>query len=225
MNQTLCELLFSQVTAEAISANEDVIVSSSRPCMLGSRTFPVRMMRTFTMGVPLLVGMSSESQNIEIEILRYKEGNQKATGGIRVRLQPRAGTSHLPQTYAAELILNSKLPWRKQVVYNWKWTFYAWISLYEYIMLLILIVSCFKPLVFPRKRGYEVKEPVEAEKVEQQCYGDGELHDDFSDALRRWRERSKRKRKRKVSFPQTQLYEVTEGLVSSITGGETSVAI
>lgn len=64
---------------------------------------------------------------------------------------------------------------------------------------------------------------MEAEKVEQQCYGDGELHDDFSDALWRWRERSKRKRK--VSFPQTQLYEVTEGLVSSITGGETSVAI
>lgn len=142
-----------QVTAEAISANEDVIVSSSRPCMLGSRTFPVRMMRTFTMGVPLLVGMSSESQNIEREILRYKEGNQKATGGIRVRLQPRAGTSHLPQTYAAELILNSKLPWRKQVVYNWKWTFYVWISLYEHIMLLILTVSCFKPLVFLGKEA------------------------------------------------------------------------
>ncbi|OMO78051.1 hypothetical protein CCACVL1_14678, partial [Corchorus capsularis] len=41
------------------------------------------------------------------------------------------------------------LPWTKQLVHNWKWTLYVWTSLYVYILFLVLLISCFRPLFFP----------------------------------------------------------------------------
>ena len=172
------------------------------------------------MGVPLLVGMSSETQKLGLEIIRYKESNQEPTGGIRVRIKPRAGTYYLPQIYEAEIRMNSQLPRRKEIVYNWKWTFYVWISLYVYIMLLIVLACCFKPFSSPRRGGQQPDQwPNEVEKEERST-----KHGEFSDALRRWKERSRSKRK--VRFPQVQVPEPIEGSASSVTGGgETSEVI
>ncbi|KAJ0971924.1 hypothetical protein J5N97_019883 [Dioscorea zingiberensis] len=62
-----------QVTAEALSSKGNIIATSSQPCMLRFRSLPVRLMHTFLMGVPLLLGMSTESQETRVDILRYKE--------------------------------------------------------------------------------------------------------------------------------------------------------
>ncbi|OMO73157.1 Adipose-regulatory protein, Seipin, partial [Corchorus capsularis] len=137
-----------QLTAELLSTTGNVIAKSSQPVMLRFRSLPVRLARTFLMGIPLLLGISSETQKLKVEILRYKEGHPRS-GSVRVTLVPRAGTSSLPQLYEAEIIMNSQLPWTKQLVHNWKWTLYVWTSLYVYIIFLVLLISCFRPLFFP----------------------------------------------------------------------------
>ncbi|KAH7571428.1 hypothetical protein JRO89_XS04G0049400 [Xanthoceras sorbifolium] len=67
------------------------------------------------MGIPLLLGVSDETQKLTIKILRHKEGNRR-TEAIRVILSSRAGSSRLPQLYEAEIILNSRLPWTKEFI-------------------------------------------------------------------------------------------------------------
>ncbi|KAJ9691426.1 hypothetical protein PVL29_013565 [Vitis rotundifolia] len=37
----------------------------------------------------------------------------------------------------------------KKLVHSWKWTFYVWMSLYAYIMLLVVPMCCFRPVLFP----------------------------------------------------------------------------
>ncbi|XP_039133196.1 LOW QUALITY PROTEIN: seipin-1-like [Dioscorea cayenensis subsp. rotundata] len=123
-----------QVNAEALSSKGNIIATSSQPCMMRFRSLPVRLTHTFLMGVPLLLGMSTESQEMIVEILRYKESIRK-TEMIRIKLMPRAGTSDLPQIYSAVIHITSQLPWTKRLVYNWKWTVYVWSSLFVYVFL------------------------------------------------------------------------------------------
>ncbi|XVF56463.1 hypothetical protein PTKIN_Ptkin06aG0122700 [Pterospermum kingtungense] len=137
-----------QLTAELLSTNGNVIAKSSQPVMLHFRSLPVRLAQTFLMGIPLLLGISSETQKIKIEMLSHKEGHPRSEA-VRVILAPRAGTSLLPQLYEANIIMNSQLPWTKQFVHNWKWTLYVWTSLYAYILFLVVLIGCFRPLFFP----------------------------------------------------------------------------
>ncbi|KAL2330176.1 hypothetical protein Fmac_017757 [Flemingia macrophylla] len=102
-----------QLTAELESVNGNVIEKSSQPCMLRYRSSPVRLARTAMMGVPLVLGISGETQNIYVEILRHKE-DYRRSNAIKVTLHPRAGSSSLPQLYEAELIMKSHLPWTKE---------------------------------------------------------------------------------------------------------------
>ncbi|CAN1769665.1 SEI1 [Linum perenne] len=138
-----------QVSAEVLSASGDVMARSSRPCMLKFRSFPVRMARTFSMVIPLLLGISDETQKISLQLLKHKEVYYPRTGAIRVRLSPRAATSYLPQLYEAEMVINSQLPWSKALLRRWKRTFYVWTSLYIYIGLVIILMTCCRTLLFP----------------------------------------------------------------------------
>ncbi|MFS7936472.1 putative Seipin family protein [Helianthus anomalus] len=138
-----------QVVAESLALNGDVITSSSRPCMLRFRSQPVRLMQTFFMAVPLLLGITSEIQTVNVPLLKYKERYYHRTQFIRISLVPRAGTPFLPQIYEANLIVSSELPWMKRVVRNWKWTFSVWTSLYIYLMLLLVLICFFRSMLFP----------------------------------------------------------------------------
>ncbi|TXG48606.1 hypothetical protein EZV62_024481 [Acer yangbiense] len=208
-----------QLTAEVLSINGDVIAKSSHPCMLHFRSSPLRLTRTFLMGVPLLLGISDETQKLTIRILRHKEGNPR-TEAIRVILSPRAGSSWLPQLYEAEILLNSKLPWTKEFVHNWKWTFYVWSTLYVYIILLTTLVCCCKPLLFPvtaggggrfadRTHDQELEEPVGREGWSSTRYEKGGL-----ESIRKWQVS---RRKRKAMFLQES--------ASSVRGEETSTVV
>ncbi|RWW72992.1 hypothetical protein BHE74_00019159 [Ensete ventricosum] len=178
--------------------------------MLRFQSHPVRLMRTFVMGFPLLLGVSSESQRVAIEMLGYKETRTRSEM-MRVKLKPRAGTTELPQLYDAEVFMKSQPPWAKELAYNWKWTFYVWTSLYMYILLLILLVCCFKPFVMPRLRRELRKDSVDDHRVKREM-SDKRL----SDALRGLRQRGKRKA---LLRP-----ELVEGATSSVAGGEATAA-
>lgn len=140
--------MLCQLTAEVLSDNGNVMAKSSQPCMLRFRSLPIRLLRTFLIGLPLILGISEETQKISIEMLKRKEGYPR-TKAIKISLIPRAGTSYLPQLYEAEILMKSQLPWTKEVVRNWEWTFYVWASLYIYIILLIILTCYCRPLVFP----------------------------------------------------------------------------
>nr|GME19141.1 seipin-1 [Ipomoea batatas] len=152
------ELGIFQVAAELISNNGGIVTRSSHPCMLQFRSQPIRLMRELIWGVPLLLGIASETQRIVIPMIRHKEGYPRSEA-IRVILMPRASTLALPQVYEAEIILKSHLPWMKEVLYRWKWTFYVWVSMYIYMALLVVSLCCFRSLMVPvlttTVRGYD----------------------------------------------------------------------
>jgi seipin len=176
-----------QLTAELLSVNGNVIAKSSQPCMLRFRSSPIRLARTVMMGVPLVLGISAETQKINVEILRHKEQNQR-TNAIRVTLHPRAGTSSLPQLYEAEIVINSHLPLAKELIRNWKWTFYVWVSLYVYIVLLMLLLYCYRPLIFL------VTQDTFSEQRVREVICEEHKESEVSELLRKWRlSRSKRK--------------------------------
>ncbi|KAK7340366.1 hypothetical protein VNO77_21068 [Canavalia gladiata] len=188
------ELGMFQITAEILSVNGNVIAQSSQPCMLRFRSSPIRLARTFMMGVPLVLGFSGETQNINVEILRHREESRRSNS-IRVTLHPRAGTSYLPQLYKAEIVINSHLPWAKELVRNWKWTFYVWVSLYVYLVLLMFLLCCYRPLFFMVTQGHvrdqRVSELHTSEESQVTEIGD---ESEVSELLRKWRSsRGKRK--------------------------------
>ncbi|CAI0376219.1 unnamed protein product [Linum tenue] len=165
--------------------------------MLKFRSLPVRLARTFMMAIPLLLGISDETQKISVELLKQKEAYYPRTGAIKVTLSPRAGTSYLPQLYEAEMVIKSKLPWSKEVIRRWRWTFYVWTSLYIYVSSVIILATCFRPLLFPvptlflrRRTGEEAAGGNGGGELEAE--GDATT----SDMVRKWQVR---RRKRKAS--------------------------
>ncbi|CAM8938658.1 unnamed protein product [Rhodiola kirilowii] len=193
-----------QLAAELLSVEGNVIKSSSQPCMLQFRSLPIRLTRTLAMGVPLLLGFSSETQVLTVEILRHKEGGPRSRA-IKVTLIPRAGTSYLPQLYEAEIIVNSHLPWNKELVRSWKWTLYVWASIYTFAFILLTLLCCCRSVIFPvfpvttlsRRVALDTEESsieMPAEQIEQAEEIKDEDDRHISEAYRRWqRHRNKRK--------------------------------
>lgn len=201
--------------------------------MLRFRSLPIRLTRTFIMGAPVLLGISGETQKITVQILRHKEGTYPRTRAIRITLSPRAGTSHLPQLYEAEIVLNSQLPWTKQLVHSWRWTLYVWTSFYCYLMFLIILVTCCRPLLLPvrmittaahyvanhgssttRDRWASTQVPRRRPLGEAttRLMDDHDPSEDISDLLRKWHQS---RSKRKAIFLQTDLPSETIGTSSA----------
>ncbi|PKA61295.1 hypothetical protein AXF42_Ash006192 [Apostasia shenzhenica] len=203
-----------QVSAEAISSKARTIAASSQPCMLKFSCLPVRLMKTFIMCVPLLIGLQTESQVVTLQMLRFRERSQK-TEMIKVRLAPRSGTYDIPQVYSVEVIICTQLPRAKQVVRNWKWTCYVWVSLYVYVILLILVFCCFKRFRHRRRRR-SARNQIDEIGRHRNYSSDKDLRvsEKPIHARRRWRERSKSRK--------NSLSEAIEGSESSVGGGERS---
>ncbi|XP_074310689.1 seipin-1 [Silene latifolia] len=181
-----------QLVAEVISTNGKVIARSSQPSMLRFQSHPIRLMRTFARALPLVLGLTRETQMISINALSYKETVHSRTETIVITLMPRARTSYLPQLYEAEILIESKLPRLKQWIYNWRWTLYVWTSSYIYILLLLILVYFFMPLlVYPVTRAPVVR-TLEIEERSSESKFPGEKG--FTESLRKWQQyRKKRK--------------------------------
>lgn len=178
--------IYMQLSAELTSRQGNVIAKSSHPSMLRFRSWPIRYARTFLMSVPLLLGMTSETQRVTFPALKHKEAAYPRTEEIRLTLIPRSGTSSLPQFYDAEIVVNSRPPWLKEVVYRWRLTFCVWASLYIFVMLVMFLVLFLKPLIFPVGTGSKYEEEEAAAAMEEER--------EVSLSLERWQtRRSKRK--------------------------------
>ncbi|KNA21849.1 hypothetical protein SOVF_039580 [Spinacia oleracea] len=186
-----------QLMAEVVATNGKLIARSSQPSMLQFHSYPIRLMRTFIMSFPILLGISRETQTIKVQMLRYKEDNLLRTDAVKITLMPRAGTPYyLPQIYEAEILMHSKLPRVKELVYNWKWTFYVWTSLSIYVLLLVLLLNFFKTLLvspFLQANGRERETEAVAGEVQRPVAKVREGRE-FSDTLRKWQQ-YRRKRK------------------------------
>ncbi|KAL4193171.1 hypothetical protein AMTRI_Chr06g175600 [Amborella trichopoda] len=195
-----------QLTAEILSVNGQMLARSSQPCMLRYRSAPIRLMHTFLMGLPLLVGLLGETQKLVIPVLEYNEESGPATRAIRVTLQPRTGTTNVPELYSAEIRVNSRLPLSKQVVHNWKWTCYVWASLYTYTLLLIITMCCCKRVVMGgpmrltrgpteelRPGGHQVSGDLSEPLPPSEKFSSGVIGEVFDESKRRSRGRSRRK--------------------------------
>lgn len=183
-------MMLYQLTAELISVQGSVITKSSHPSMLRFRSWPIRYARTLLMGVPLLLGIIAETQRVTFPALKHKEATYPQTEDIRITLIPRAGTSALPQFYDAQVVVNSRPPWAKEVVYRWKLTLCVWTTFYTFVMMVMFLVVFLKPLIFPVMAKYE--QGSHEELVPQ---GQGMREDrEVAESLQRW-QRSRIKRK------------------------------
>ncbi|CAN4106283.1 unnamed protein product [Withania somnifera] len=203
-----------QLVAEALSKEGLIMARSSHPCVLRFRSLPIRLMREFIMSVPLVLGLTAETQRIIVPILKHKEVIPK-TEAIRITMKPRAGTLALPQLYQSEIMLKSQPPWYKDLVYKWKWTFSVWTSMYLYITLLIILLNWCRPLVFPViatifMTSADVNLTVEAPEEPQER---AQEESDVSESVRRWRQS---RRKRKAMLRQSVSAEIVEDSASSI---------
>ncbi|KAK9153118.1 hypothetical protein Sjap_000598 [Stephania japonica] len=143
-----------QVRVDLLSDNGEVTASSSRPCMLRFKSHLIRYLETFLKSVPLLAGYSSEAQVIKLKMKGFVEG-PKPTSCIRVLLEQRAeykSGAGIPEIYAASLVLESELPLLKRTLWHWKKTIFIWISIVSFMMELLLILVCYRPLLFPKAR-------------------------------------------------------------------------
>ncbi|XP_041018854.1 LOW QUALITY PROTEIN: seipin-1 [Juglans microcarpa x Juglans regia] len=186
-----------QLSAELLSIDGAVIAKSSQPCMLRFRSFPIRLARTVLLFIPLLLGISSETQKMTIDILKHTEGIQR-TKAVRATLVPSAGTSSVPQLYETEILIHSQPPWTKELVRNWKWTFYVWTSLYVYITLLMVLLFCCKKLFLPMAAAATLGDGKDQEKLKMEEPAEISIQDrderEMSEFLRKWKQRrSKRK--------------------------------
>lgn len=187
---------------------------SSHPCMLRFRSLPIRLMREFIMSVPLVLGLTAETQRMIIPMLKHKEGTPR-TEAIRITMIPRAGTLALPQLYQSEIILKSQPPWYKDLAYKWKWTFSVWTSMYMYVTLLIILLSWCRPLVFPViatsfRTHVDENLIVEASEEPQEKARE---ESDVSESVRRLRQS---RRKRKAMLQQSVSPELADDSASSI---------
>lgn len=184
-----------QLSAELISTNGNIIASSSQPCMLRFRSTPVRFTRTVLTSVPLLLGISTESQKLTFPILKHKEENYQRSGAIQVTIIPRVGTLALPELYEAHILINSKLPKTKELLRRWRWTCFLWTSLYLYLMFLVIFVFFWKPVVFRAAMLAELSRFNRgAPTIKEAEKSFDEMAEITADLLRKWQE-MRRKRK------------------------------
>lgn len=159
-----------QVTAELISSAGEVIVRSSQPCMLHFRSSQVHLLRTFLMGLPLLMGILGETQTVEIHLISYEE-KITPTESVKIILQPKAGRSGLPELHSAEIDIHSQLPLIKEFALSWKWTFCVWSALTFYFLLVGLVICCCKQVILPRSLLASKTDHEQLKKVSEELHG------------------------------------------------------
>ncbi|KAE9598956.1 hypothetical protein Lal_00022540 [Lupinus albus] len=143
-----------QAKVDFLLSNGKTIASSSQPCMLRFRSEPIRLFMTFLKMVPLLTGYVSETQSLNVKMRGFVEGDLptsclKVTLEQRAEYQPGAG---IPEIYDASLVIESQLPFFKRIMWLWKLSIYIWITMMAFVMELLLVLVCCRPIIFPRTR-------------------------------------------------------------------------
>lgn len=140
-----------QLSAELLSENGQPITTFRRPCMLRFYSAPIRMLKTFLVSLPSLLGMFTESQTLAVHFMGFEE-QRVATSAVRILMQPKAGMplgQGIPEIYYADVHIESRLPWLKNLMRKWKWTVYIWTGLTLYIVEVIVVLCCCRQALSP----------------------------------------------------------------------------
>ncbi|KAG0592613.1 hypothetical protein KC19_1G267000 [Ceratodon purpureus] len=141
-----------QVSAELLSVRGQYLKRASWPCMLRFQSSSIRYAKQVMLGVPLLMGLSGESQTISLRLFENEEETKIPTAMVRFLLEPKAGYpigQGLPQIYSAEAQVLSVLPWRKDILRRWKWTFYVWSFLSVFMFEVMVVLCCCHRVLLP----------------------------------------------------------------------------
>jgi probable phosphoglycerate mutase len=220
-----------QIKAEATAPSGTTIVSTTQPHMLRYKSAPVRLAQSALTIVPLVMGVRSESQSATLKLLQYREGHgrHKKTGLIRVFLQPRALTVHLPQVYRAEITVQTSLPWLKAMARSLKWTMCVWVSFCIYVILSVLSIYWVRTLALS---AWEWDRRLSDHRVQGKTIANlgrrvkgQSSHEEPSRGVVKWRDRrGKRKAQEALHDPMLEL-NLDEGSASTAAAAETDEVI
>ncbi|KAK7245581.1 hypothetical protein RIF29_40428 [Crotalaria pallida] len=143
-----------QARVDFLLSNGKTIASSSQPCMLKFKSEPIRLFMTFLKIAPLVAGYVSETQNLNVKMRGFVEGDVP-TSCLRVTLEQRAEYqlgAGIPEIYDASLVIESELPFFKRIIWLWKLSIYIWIAMMAFVMELLSVLMCCRPIIFPRIR-------------------------------------------------------------------------
>lgn len=123
--------------------------------MLQFKSQLIRYVETFLRSLPLLAGFSSEAQTLNIKMKSSTEAKEPISC-LKVILEQRAeyrpGTG-LPEIYSASLVVETELPVIKRVLWFWRKTIFVWISMASFMMELMFLLVCCRPVIVPRTRA------------------------------------------------------------------------
>ncbi|EFH55754.1 hypothetical protein ARALYDRAFT_482394, partial [Arabidopsis lyrata subsp. lyrata] len=142
-----------QVRVDFLSASGEMLASSRRPCMVRFRSEPIRLVQTLLKIAPLVTGYVSEIQTLNLKLKGLVEKDIIPTACLKVMIEQRAEFrpgAGIPEIYDASLLLESKLPFFKRIIWNWRKTLFVWISMSLFIMELLCALVFFRPLIIPR---------------------------------------------------------------------------
>lgn len=143
-----------KVRVDFLAANGKPLTSSSRPCMLGFRSDPIRYLLTFLKAAPIVTGYVTETQTMKVKINGFLEGNVP-TSCLKVMIEQRAvfsPGSGIPQIYDSSLILESELPLFKRIIWYWRKLIFLWLTVTLLIMQLSFLLICCRPIILPNAR-------------------------------------------------------------------------
>ncbi|ONI12343.1 hypothetical protein PRUPE_4G158200 [Prunus persica] len=122
--------------------------------MLRFKRGPIRVIETFLRSAPLIAGLQSETQVLDIKMSDHIEGLEP-TACLKVILEQRAefqSVAGIPQIYAGSLVLQSEIPQLRRFVWYWRRTIFVWTSIISFLTELVFILAFFRPITVPRGR-------------------------------------------------------------------------
>nr|PNR49076.1 hypothetical protein PHYPA_010972 [Physcomitrium patens] len=143
-----------QVSAELLTVRGQVLKRASWPCMLRFQSSPIRYAKHVILGVPLVMGLSKESQMLGLRLFENEKTLSAPVAMVRFVLEPRAGFPRghgLPEVYSAEAQVQSVLPWTRDLLRRWKWTFYVWNALCIFMFEIMVVLCCCHQVLLPTR--------------------------------------------------------------------------
>ncbi|TYJ31707.1 hypothetical protein E1A91_A06G218100v1 [Gossypium mustelinum] len=143
-----------QVRTDFISIKGETLDSSSHPCMMRFKSLPIRLLLTLVKAVPLVTGFISEVQTLNVKLKDLNQGTEP-TACLKVVLEQRpahGSGSGIPDLYGASLVLESKLPFIKRIIWYWRKTLFIWVSIMSFVSELLFMSVCCRCVLVPGTR-------------------------------------------------------------------------
>ncbi|TYH14700.1 hypothetical protein ES288_A06G241500v1 [Gossypium darwinii] len=143
-----------QVRTDFISIKGETLDSSSHSCMMRFKSLPIRLLLTLVKAVPLVTGFISEVQTLNVKLKDLNQGTEP-TACLKVVLEQRpahGSSSGIPDLYGASLVLESKLPFIKRIIWYWRKTLFIWVSIMSFVSELLFMSVCCRCVLVPGTR-------------------------------------------------------------------------